>query len=96
MKRKFFVCLSLALLMLTSSSVIALKPAETVDNRPAVQTAAQRSPLLRKAALRIICIICTGSRRRTFTLSTPHIPIRTGMFTLFREATRFISIPLIL
>lgn len=39
MKRKFFVCLSLALLMLTSSSVIALKPAETVDNRPAVQTA---------------------------------------------------------
>ncbi|MGN0450597.1 MAG: hypothetical protein ACI4FN_00585 [Acutalibacteraceae bacterium] len=39
MKRKFFVCLSLALLMLTSSSVIALKPAEVSDNRPAVQTA---------------------------------------------------------
>lgn len=37
MKRKYFVCLSLALLMLTSSSVIALKPAETVDNKPAVQ-----------------------------------------------------------
>ena len=39
MKRKYFVCLSLALLMLTSSSVIALKPAETVDNKPAVQAA---------------------------------------------------------
>lgn len=39
MKRKYFICLSLALLMLTSSSVIALKPAETGDNRPAVQTA---------------------------------------------------------
>ena len=39
MKRKYFVCLSLALLMLTSSSVIALKPAETVDNKPAVQPA---------------------------------------------------------
>ena len=37
MKRKYFVCLSLVLLMLTSSSVIALKPAETVDNKPAVQ-----------------------------------------------------------
>ena len=37
MKRKYFVCLSLALLMLSSSSVIALKPAETVDNKPAVQ-----------------------------------------------------------
>lgn len=39
MKRKYFVCLSLVLLMLTSSSVIALKPAETVDNKPAVQAA---------------------------------------------------------
>ena len=39
MKRKYFVCLSLALLMLTSSSVIALKPAETLDNKPAVQAA---------------------------------------------------------
>lgn len=39
MKRKYFVCLSLVLLMLTSSSVIALKPAETSDNRPAVQAA---------------------------------------------------------
>ncbi|MGN0492953.1 MAG: hypothetical protein ACI4F7_04825 [Acutalibacteraceae bacterium] len=38
MKRKYFVCLSLALLMLTSSSVIALKPAEVGDNKPAVQT----------------------------------------------------------
>lgn len=39
MKRKYFVCISLVLLMLTSSSVIALKPAETVDNKPAVQAA---------------------------------------------------------
>ncbi len=39
MKRKYFICLSLALVMLTSSSVIALKPAETVDNRPSVETA---------------------------------------------------------
>lgn len=39
MKRKFFVCLTLALLMLASTSVIALRPAEVGAEKAYVQTA---------------------------------------------------------